>query len=76
MTERPNYFEQQQARDERQAAIRRQRERQQQIDRLAKENRSHMEEINRRLEQFRVEAARRAEREAQRNRERGCCRPF
>ena len=70
MTERPNYFEQQQARDEREAAIRRQRERQQQIDRLAKEK------INRRLEQFRVEAARRAEREAQRNRERGCCRPF
>ena len=75
--ERPNLFERQQAEDVRQAALRREQERQQDLERLAQENQRRIEEIRLRVEQFRILTERIAEERRERERERartsGCC---
>ena len=75
--ERPNLFERQQAEDERQATIRREQDRQRDLERLAEENQRRIEEIRLRVEQFRLLTERlayeRRERERAQRNSCNCC---
>ena len=73
--QRANLFERQQAEDERQEAIRRELQRQRDLECLAAENQRRIEAIQLRLEEIRQEREReqRRERERQNRHYQNCC---